>query len=73
MLTDLPEVMGQLEKTIELNRLAWSGHGSVTSGKLTWGKDKPGNIDLSTKPDIVLLSDCVYYEEVGQQLINYLF
>ncbi|KAL1132234.1 hypothetical protein AAG570_010191 [Ranatra chinensis] len=69
-LTDLPNVIPQLEKTIELNRTSWAGRGTVTAGPLAWGSNKQGNIDTSKKPDIILLSDCVYYEESVEPLME---
>jgi hypothetical protein len=63
-------VVPQLEKTIELNRTALVGRGgSLSVAKLAWGSQpsaKQNNTPgiLASKPDLILLSDCVYYEEV---------
>uniref|UniRef100_A0A023F945 Putative n2n2-dimethylguanosine trna methyltransferase n=1 Tax=Triatoma infestans TaxID=30076 RepID=A0A023F945_TRIIF len=71
ILTDLPDVVPQLLKTIDLNRTAWSDRGQVNAAALTWGQNKQNNIEtLKVPADIILLSDCVYYEESLDPLIE---
>lgn len=70
-MTDLPDVVPQLEKTIDLNRAAWSDKGKISAVALTWGRNKPGDLEFIHQPvDIILLSDCVYYEEVNLECCN---
>lgn len=64
-MTDLPDVVPQLEKTIDLNRTAWCERGKISAVALPWGNIKPADLEfIHSQVDIILLSDCVYYEEV---------
>lgn len=71
VLTDLPDVVPQLEKTIDINRMAWNGRGTLSAAALTWGKDGQVNSEILKQPiDFLLLSDCVYYEESLDPLLS---
>ncbi|KAK9503820.1 hypothetical protein O3M35_010295 [Rhynocoris fuscipes] len=71
ILTDLPEVVPQLIRTIDLNRNSWNDRGQVTAVALTWGQNKQNNYEaLKIPADVILLSDCVYYEESLDPLIE---
>ncbi|KAJ9585072.1 hypothetical protein L9F63_020580 [Diploptera punctata] len=68
MMTDLPEVMPLLEMNIEMNRQVWSScGGKAHSQVLQWGADVN---DSFKTPDIILLADCVYYEESVEPLVK---
>lgn len=65
-MTDLPDVVPQLERTAELNKAAWSSAGgNLRTAALNWGLERTALLELVKPPDILLLSDCVYYEEVN--------
>jgi len=67
VLTDLEEALPMLEKNIRVNEQVWKNLGGAAEAKvLKWGKD----VNLDFKPDIVLLTDCVYYEESVQPLLH---
>lgn len=71
IMTDLPEVVPQLEKTIDLNRAAWSEKGKISAVALAWGHNKPIELEfIHQQIDIILMSDCVYYEESVDPLIE---
>lgn len=60
-MTDLESAMPALNKNVKLNENHWQkSSGSVKTEIFEWGKELPKNFT----PDIVLLTDCVYYEEV---------
>ena len=62
ILTDLPKEIGQLQHNIDMNENVWKecgGHARAVS--LEWGNNNENCIDV---PDILLLADCIYYEEV---------
>lgn len=58
ILTDLPMLQPLLEKNIESNKGVLKG--KVKSAALSWGEDT----DKFSSPDIILVSDCVYYDRV---------
>ncbi|XP_015912193.3 protein N-lysine methyltransferase METTL21D [Parasteatoda tepidariorum] len=63
ILTDLPEIIPILEKNIQSNCKALKG--SVSAAVLKWG-------EVDTKflvPDLILVSDCVYYDMSVEKLI----
>lgn len=61
-MTDLPEEIAQLQNNIDVNENIWKecgGHARAI--ELEWGNNKGNCIQC---PDILLVADCVYYEEV---------
>lgn len=61
--TDLPDVLESLVNNVEHNRSVWeSCEGSAHARPLKWGSSK---IDEFSSPDILIGSDCVYYNEVS--------
>jgi hypothetical protein len=51
-----------LKKNIDANEKQWRRCGGTAKAQiLHWGK----TLDLDFQPEIILLSDCVYYEEVN--------
>lgn len=61
--TDLPDVLESLVNNVEHNRSVWeSCEGSARARPLKWGSSK---IDEFSSPDILIGSDCVYYNEVS--------
>lgn len=51
-----------LEKNIQVNEKHWKRLGGLAIAKtLEWGKER--NIEF--RPEIILMTDCVYYEEVN--------
>lgn len=66
-MTDLEKAMPMLNKNVKLNQSHWEkSNGSVETEVLEWGKDMPKNFT----PELVLLTDCVYYEEVSSTYSN---
>uniref|UniRef100_A0A146LL62 Methyltransferase-like protein 21D n=1 Tax=Lygus hesperus TaxID=30085 RepID=A0A146LL62_LYGHE len=67
ILTDLPDVVPQLAKTIELNRIPISeGRGKAVAMELKWGSSvqiQPILDKWNGPPNIILAADCIYYEE----------
>lgn len=60
-MTDLENALPMLEKNIKANEKQWKSLGGVAKAQaLEWGKE----VKLNFIPDIILLTDCVYYEEV---------
>ncbi|XP_015606631.1 protein-lysine methyltransferase METTL21D [Cephus cinctus] len=60
VMTDLQEALPILRKNIEKNKKHWETVGGSAEGQvLAWNK----NAHLDFIPDIILLADCVYYEE----------
>lgn len=61
--TDLPGVLESLVNNVEHNRSVWeSCEGSAQAQPLKWGSSK---VDEFLSPDILIGSDCVYYDEVS--------
>ena len=68
-LTDLPEYIPLLEKNIELN----SGgipRDFVKSKSLRWGEEINQNERTVLETDLVLVSDCIYYEASLDPLLS---
>lgn len=63
ILTDLPGLLPLLEKNIHSNKNVLNG--SATSAVLSWGEDSPKFVS----PDILLISDCIYYDMSVEKLI----
>ncbi|BES91378.1 Putative methyltransferase [Nesidiocoris tenuis] len=72
VLTDLVDVVPQLLRTIELNRGPISdGNGKAVAVELKWGSNVQPILDVwGQPPDLILMSDCVYYEESLQPLLD---
>lgn len=67
LLTDLPHILPILEKNVELNKESYpeiSGMAKVLS--LPWGE----KTKLEQIPDLILLSDCIYYKESIDLLVS---
>ncbi|XP_037569934.1 protein N-lysine methyltransferase METTL21D-like [Dermacentor silvarum] len=65
LLTDLPQFVPLLEKNLEENRDRLRGKASV--GTLEWGA--PPAPDMIA-PDVMLISECVYYEKAVEPLLK---
>ena len=69
-LTDLPEYIPLLEKNVELN----SGDislGSIEAKVLRWGEEEDtSESTLLRDTDLVLVSDCIYYEASLEPLVS---
>ncbi|KAG8188582.1 hypothetical protein JTE90_005939 [Oedothorax gibbosus] len=63
ILTDLPEVIPLLQKNIELNKNILKGNTSASV--LVWGS----NENTLPVPDLILVSDCIYYDQSVEKLI----
>ncbi|GFQ86717.1 protein-lysine methyltransferase METTL21D [Trichonephila clavata] len=63
ILTDLPEVVPLLEKNIELNKAVLKG--AASASVLEWGKLEK----IFPIPDLILVSDCIYYEMSVKKLV----
>lgn len=60
-MTDLPEALENLQYNIDMNKSVWSVYGGHAQVKpLKWCQQN----GLNMAPDVVLMADCVYYEEV---------
>lgn len=69
-MTDLEKTLPMLRKNVEINRKYWKClKGFCEIQKLHWGSE----IDLDYEPEIILLTDCVYYEEVNLHKIVQFF
>ena len=66
-LTDLPEFVPLLNLNIETNTALLKG--KTTAQALKWGSTV-ADVNLHS-PDFILIADCVYYEEVIQQISSY--
>ena len=60
-MTDLPQFVPLMDHNINDN--AASIKGTIQAATLTWGTAVSENIP--SVPHMVLLADCIYYEEVG--------
>ncbi|KFM71293.1 Methyltransferase-like protein 21D, partial [Stegodyphus mimosarum] len=63
ILTDLPELVPLLEKNIAINEAVLKG--SVSAAVLVWGE----NEHKFPTPDIILVSDCIYYDMSVEKLV----
>ena len=59
--TDLPEFVPLMEYNIRDNTA--SVMGTIRAASLTWGS--AAGREVPATPDMILLADCIYYEEVG--------
>uniref|UniRef100_A0A1B6GTJ3 Uncharacterized protein n=1 Tax=Cuerna arida TaxID=1464854 RepID=A0A1B6GTJ3_9HEMI len=67
-MTDLPEVLENLTNNIECNKPIWeSCGGSAQARALKWGSS---DIDTFSSPDVLLATDCVYYKESVEPLVQ---
>ncbi|XP_056632378.1 protein N-lysine methyltransferase METTL21D-like [Diorhabda sublineata] len=65
-LSDLPEALPLLNLNVKENKTCWEGNqGLIRIIPLDWGTE----VELKS-PDIILLADCVYYEESVLPLIR---
>ena len=62
--TDLPEFVPLMDYNIRHNAASLTG--TVSAASLIWGL--PAGHGIPTTPDLVLLADCIYYEEVHTNL-----
>ncbi|XP_014218219.1 protein-lysine methyltransferase METTL21D-like [Copidosoma floridanum] len=66
VLTDLKDTLPMLEKNVKVNKDSLAGLGGTAEAQvLDWGKE----VKLNSKYDIILLTDCVYYEKSVQPLL----
>ncbi|XP_054708914.1 protein N-lysine methyltransferase METTL21D-like [Uloborus diversus] len=63
LLTDLPEFIPLIQKNIESNQDILKG--SASASVLVWGED----VDKYPTPDIILVSDCIYYDKSVECLV----
>lgn len=66
-LTDFPRFVTLLKEGIDLNKNALK-FGKITASPLTWGSDDFRNI--KPVPDLILASDCLYYQASVDPLIS---
>ena len=59
--TDLPEFVPLMDYNIRDNTASVTG--TIRAASLTWGS--AAGREVPAAPDMVLLADCIYYEEVG--------
>ncbi|CAG0889402.1 unnamed protein product [Darwinula stevensoni] len=67
-LTDLPEMFPLLGENVRRNALICEGR--ATSKVLIWGWDLGQSKNEIPRPDIILVSDCIYYAESVDPLIE---
>ena len=74
VISDLPEYLPLLEKNIELNKDAVKANSNVVEAKkIVWGDKEDSNAlkeFLGSRIDVVLVSDCVYYEASLKPLVS---
>ncbi|XP_066933657.1 protein N-lysine methyltransferase METTL21D-like [Clytia hemisphaerica] len=63
-ITDLNELVPLMEKNIEANQHLLQGNAKAES--LKWGVD----LEMKMKADIILIADCIYYDESLEPLVN---
>ncbi|XP_046671991.1 protein N-lysine methyltransferase METTL21D-like [Homalodisca vitripennis] len=67
-MTDLPEVLENLTNNIEYNKPIWESCGGSAQAKpLKWGSS---DIDTFSPPDVLIATDCVYYKESVEPLVQ---
>nr|CAD7260161.1 unnamed protein product [Timema shepardi] len=67
VMTDLPEVMPLLQMNIDGNKALWTEQrGRAIAKVLKWGP-MVGDLDI---PSILLVADCVYYDQTGGRVRN---
>eukprot|EP00668_Euglena_longa_P029717 GGOE01037085.1.p1 GENE.GGOE01037085.1~~GGOE01037085.1.p1 ORF type:complete len:173 (+),score=53.32 GGOE01037085.1:143-661(+) len=69
VLTDLPAVLAVLQENVQLNASCWAGRqppAVVEVQPLRWGTD---DHDALQAVDLVLVADCVYWEELFAPLV----
>lgn len=63
----MPKEINQLQHNINANENVWKEYGGYARAvALEWGNNKESGIEC---PDILLVADCVYYEEVIHKLL----
>ena len=67
-MTDLPIYIPQIQANIECNRTKFKYE--VSSEALDWEENLSNHKLLRRKPDFLLLSDCIYYEQSLDHLVN---
>lgn len=67
ILSDLPRILPLLQEGIDLNK----GHfkGQIEARALSWGQEQDLQ-QLEDVPDLILVSDCIYYEASVKPLIS---
>lgn len=65
ILTDLDDLQDLLKKNIGVNQTLITG--SATAKVLKWGEN---TTDFLPPPDIILMADCIYYEQSVEPLVN---
>ncbi|XP_012276783.1 protein-lysine methyltransferase METTL21D [Orussus abietinus] len=65
-LTDLESALPMLKYNVKMNEKWKDSGGSVIVQALDWCTD----LSLNTKPDLVVLADCVYYKESIKPLLD---
>ncbi|XP_024357031.1 uncharacterized protein [Physcomitrium patens] len=70
-LTDLPHVLENLQCNVELNlKEVEACGGSVAVQPLRWGVEEDAKNFVSPPPDLILASDCVYYDTLFEPLMQ---
>ena len=62
----MPRILPFLEEAIEANKELKTS-GILEAKALTWGQDLK---DLDSNPDLIIVSDCIYYEASVEPLIQ---
>jgi protein N-lysine methyltransferase METTL21D len=70
LITDLEENLELLTFNVDKNTPVFSLHGSVEVKPLSWSKQSAAALLTQQHFDVILLSDCVYYEESLEPLIQ---
>ena len=68
IMTDLPIYIPQIQASIECNNRKFKYE--VSSEALDWEENLSNHKLLRRKPDFLLLSDCIYYEQSLNPLVN---
>ena len=68
IMTDLPIYIPQIQASIECNKTKFEY--KVSAAALDWGENLSDDKFIRRKPDFLLLSDCIYYEQSLEPLVN---
>jgi protein N-lysine methyltransferase METTL21D len=68
--TDLEKNQELLSYNVEKNMPTFSRYGTVTVKPLSWSKQSASDLLVQQHFDYILLSDCIYYEESIEPLID---
>ncbi|CAG9853821.1 unnamed protein product [Phyllotreta striolata] len=66
LVTDLDRALPLLILNTEVNKAQWKDYGAIEVKSLNWGED----LEMKDLPNLILLADCIYYNESINPLIK---